>query len=131
MSLLVQDSFVHDLVWSVTDFSFLAQDIRGVVNYESLYPEEQNLLMYTIRIFAELAKSPRIASKNLQNQVLDICVEVLGSGDKFKREVTTWAIVLINRSTTHIDIAEQIIEHCLGIDPPTFITFLLDICDPE
>ncbi len=52
---------------------------------------------------------------------------------KFKKEVRIWALVIINRGCTHQinAISQKILSNCLAMNPPTFLTFLLHITDPE
>lgn len=77
MSYLVSDMGIHEMVSNLTDFSFLISDLQSVVDYESLYPEEQNLLMYTLRIFGELSKSPKMIERNMTNGILPLTLVIL------------------------------------------------------
>jgi len=70
MSLLVAEIAIHDMVFKITDFQFLCTDIEEMLAYPNLYPEEQDMLVSVLRIFAELSKTPRIAELNLTNSIL-------------------------------------------------------------
>jgi len=61
MSLLVSDVYIHPVITKITDFNFLIEDIRTLVHYKDIYEEEQDLLMYAIRIYGELARTAQIA----------------------------------------------------------------------
>ncbi|CDW90750.1 ubiquitin carboxyl-terminal hydrolase family protein [Stylonychia lemnae] len=133
MSLILQDQYIHDIVYQLSDFQFLISDINEMANYESLYPEEQDLLMYVLRIFGEFAKTAKMSEINTQNGIIPICIKILMDSQKFRKEVRIWALVIINRGCYHQvqEIADRIIKGCFQTDPPLFLTFLLSITDPE
>ena len=98
MSLILQDNSIHDMVFKLSDFQFLVGDIDELSTYPSLYPEEAELLLYVLRIFGELAKSPRIAELNLTNGVLVTSARILtDTTEKFSKETKIWALTIINR----------------------------------
>ena len=66
-------------------------------SYESLYEEEQDLLMYVLRIFGEFAKSPKMSENNVHNGIIPICVKIMADPNKFNKEVRMWALITINR----------------------------------
>eukprot|EP00347_Sterkiella_histriomuscorum_P004589 403359888 len=133
MSLILQDQYIHDIVYQLSDFQFLINDINEMANYESLYAEEQDLLMYVLRIFGEFAKTAKMSEINATNGLLPICMKIVLDDQKFKKEVRIWALVIINRGCFHQvnDIGSRILQTCLTTNPPTFLTFLLNITDPE
>jgi len=55
----------------------LISDINEMANYESLYPEEQDLLMYVLRIFGEFAKTAKMSEINTTNGIIPICIKIL------------------------------------------------------
>ena len=79
MSLLLQDEVIHEVVFQLTDFAFLIDDIKTIANYESLYDEEQDLLMYTLRIFGEFAKTAKMAENNIANGILETAMKILAA----------------------------------------------------
>lgn len=96
MSLLVAETAIHDMVLNITDFQFLCTDIEEMSAYPNLYPEEQDMLVSVLRIFAELSKTPRIAELNLSNSILSQSARIL-SESKFTKEPKIWALTIINR----------------------------------
>jgi len=56
---------------------------------------------------------------------------VLKGQHKFRKEVRVWALILINRVSSHERLRDQLCEKILQIDPPNFLAFLLSVTDPE
>ena len=52
------------------------------------------MLMYTIRIFGELAKSMRMSERNISNGMIPIIIELLVNPNKFKKEIRMWALIV-------------------------------------
>mmetsp|Transcript_35877 Transcript_35877/g.34933 ORF Transcript_35877/g.34933 Transcript_35877/m.34933 type:complete len:105 (+) Transcript_35877:342-656(+) len=101
MSLLLQDSYIHEIIFQLTDFKFIIADLHEIVNYNQLYVEEQNLVMYVLRIFAEIAMTARLAALNVTNGIIPICVRIASDHQKFNKEVRMWAFIIINRGCSH------------------------------
>ena len=133
MSLLLQDQYIHDIVYQLSDFQFLITDISEMASYDNLYNEEQELLLYVLRIFGEFAKTSRMSENNTTNGIIPICIKIMLDEHKFKKEVRVWALVIINRGCFHQqnDIAEKILSTCLRANPPSFLTIMLNATDPE
>lgn len=108
-------------------------DIAQMVNYESFYEEEQDLLMYVLRIFGEFAKSAKMAEINTTNGIIPICIKIISNPAKYKKEVKMWALIIINRgcSIQQAAINEKTLEAALSTSPPNFIAFILAATDPE
>jgi hypothetical protein len=77
MSLLLQDSAIHDIVFKLSNFQFLVDDVEELSSYPNLYPEETELLHYVLRIFGEFSRTPIVAEYNITNGLLNTCVKIL------------------------------------------------------
>ena len=42
-----------------------------------MYNEEQELLLYVLRIFGEFAKTARISEMNISNGLIPVCVRIM------------------------------------------------------
>ena len=71
--------------------------------------------MYVLRIFGELAKTPRMSEINISNGIIPITLNILTKRAKFKKEVQIWALVILNRGCYHRqqDIASRIMQTCI------------------
>lgn len=76
MSLLLSDVAIHDIAFKISDFQFLVGDLDELASYPTLYNEEQELLLYVLRIFGEFSRTPRIAELNITNGLLNTCVRI-------------------------------------------------------
>lgn len=74
MSLLLQDTVSHESIDQVTNFDFMVDDIKTIMTYEKVYGVEQDLLLFSFRIFAELAQTAKNANRNLSYELIDISV---------------------------------------------------------
>ena len=127
MSYLANDIEIHEIVNSTTDFAFLLSDIQQVLDYESLYPQEQNLLMYSLKIFGEMSKSPKMVESVMTNGLIALTLRILEEDSKFSKEVRIWALIIINRGTMHSGLAHEFLDRTLKTDPPLFLEFILFI----
>jgi hypothetical protein len=98
MSLILSDTAIHDIAFKISDFQFLVGDIEELSAYPTLYNEEQELLLYVLRIFGEFSRTARIAELNISNGVIPICVRIMSDeAGKFMKETRIWALATINR----------------------------------
>ena len=51
--------------------------MNEMANYDSLYPEEQDLLLYVLRIFGEFSKGAKMSELNITNGIIPICIKIL------------------------------------------------------
>lgn len=72
-------------------------DVEELSSYPTLYNEEQELLLYVIRIFGEFSRNPRISEFNLTNGIIPVCVKIMTDDQKFIKETRIWALAVINR----------------------------------
>lgn len=96
ISYMVNDIQIHEMVNNSTNFNFLLGDIQSVLEYETLYPQEQNLLMHTMKIFGEMSKTQRTVELNMTNGLLPMTLAILEQETKFSKEVRIWCIIIIN-----------------------------------
>jgi len=75
----------------------MVDDIKTIMNYDKVYGVEQDLLLFSFRIFAELAQTVKNANRNLSYGLIELSVQVLSQPEKFSKEVRIWAFILINR----------------------------------
>ena len=101
------------------------------MDYEKLYPDEQNSLMFILRIFGECAQNAKFAALNQHNKLPQLCIELMVQDDKFSKEVRLWALIIINRSVSHADLMQSLMEICVNFDQPTFIDFVLGVTVSE
>jgi hypothetical protein len=128
MSLLLSDVAIHDIAFKISDFQFLVGDVEELSSYPSLYNEEQELLLYVLRIFGEFSRTPKISELNLANNMIPTCIKVLcDASGKFMKEVRIWALAVVNRGCQHQvnDINVKTMQICLSYLPPTFLKFML------
>ena len=52
----------------------MVEDIRTIMSYDKVYGVEQDLLLFSFRIFAELAQTVKNANKNLSYGLIDLSV---------------------------------------------------------
>jgi hypothetical protein len=99
-----------------------------------VYPEEQELLLYVVRIFGEFSRTARIAELNLTNGLLISCVRIAVDVEaKFNKETRIWALVVLNRGCQHMqnDTNIRTFQIALSHLPPSFMKFILSYTDPE
>jgi len=61
------------------------------------------MLLYVLRIFGELAKTPEMSEHNIRNGIIPICVKIILDDEKFKKEVRIWALAILNRGAYHVN----------------------------
>ena len=102
MSLLLSDPAIHEIVFKISDLQFLVGDIDELASYPQLYTEEQELLLYVLRIFGEFSRTPRISELNLTNGILPTCVRIsFDENNKYMKESRIWSLAVINRTCLH------------------------------
>ena len=101
-------------MFKISDFQFLVADLEELAGYQQLYNEEQELLLYVLRIFGEFARTQKIAELNLTNGIINSCIKLM-IDEKFAKESRIWALALINRGCQHLvnDINTKTIGICL------------------
>jgi hypothetical protein len=112
----------------------LVGDVEELSSYPTLYNEEQELLLYVLRIFGEFSRTARIAELNVTNGIIPICIRIMcDEAGKFMKETRIWALAVINRGSQHLvnDINVKTLTVALNYLSPTFLRFILGTTDPE
>jgi len=52
----------------------MVDDIKTIMNYDKVYGVEQDLLLFSFRIFAELAQTAKNANRNLSYGLIELAV---------------------------------------------------------
>jgi hypothetical protein len=105
-----------------------------LASYPTLYNEEQELLLYVLRIFGEFSRTARISELNITNGIIPTCVKIMSDDSgKFIKETRIWALAIVNRGCQHTvnDINLKIMQLALSYLSPTFLKFILGATDPE
>ena len=89
------------------------------------------MLMFTLKIFGEMAKTPKSVEFNLTSGLLGLTLKIIEQEDKFNKEVRMWALIILNRGCMHSEIAHEFLDRVLKIDPPLFLDFILFISSLE
>lgn len=97
MSLVLSDQAIHEIAFKISDFQFLVGDVEEISSYPTLYNEEQELLLYCVRIFGEFSRTARISELNLTNGIIPTCVRIMADDQKFQKETRIWALAVVNR----------------------------------
>lgn len=130
-SYLSNDIQIHEKVTQQTKFNFLLSDIQEILDFEQLYPQEQNVLMHVLKIFGEMSKTPEMVEANVSNGIIPMLLRILEEDVKFPKECRIWAFIIINRGCMHAEFAPAFLEKVLKTDPPLFLEFLLYVSSQE
>ncbi len=77
-------------------------DAEELSAYPTLYNEEQELLLYVLRIFGEFSRTARIAELNISNGIIPTCIRIMSDeSGKFMKETRIWALAILNRGCQH------------------------------
>ena len=87
--------------------------------------------MYALKIFGEMAKTPRSVELNMTSGLLGQAIKIIEKEDKFTKEVRIWALIILNRGCMHSAYANEFMDRILKIDPPLFLDFILFISSME
>lgn len=134
MSLLLSDISCHETMFVISNLQFLIGDVDELSLYPSLYAEEQELLLYVLRVFGEFARTQKVSDYNLTNGLLTTCLRIISEPSvKFAKETRIWALTIINRGCQHTlnELNTKTMQVCFNYLPPTFLRFLMTFIDPE
>ena len=98
-----------------------------MLGFEELFLEEQSLLMFSLKIFGEMSKTPKMVDNNMQNGLLPLLLRILEDEDRYSKEVRVWALIILNRGCMHHGLAHEFLDRLLKIDPPLFLEFILHV----
>jgi hypothetical protein len=62
--------------------------VEELSSYPTLYNEEQELLLYVVRIFGEFSRTPRISELNITNGIIPTCVRIMADDQKFLKHAS-------------------------------------------
>ena len=52
--------------------------------------------MFTLKIFGEMSKTPKMVDNNMQNGILPMLLKILEDEDRYIKEVRIWALIILN-----------------------------------